>query len=78
MGSLQCGIPVSYTHLYEDNGLLAVLCDGMGGMTEGGMIASQTAAELMRTFPWEEDDAVVSWISRRSAKVDVYKRQDLW
>lgn len=60
---------ISQMDRYEENGLLAVLCDGMGGMTEGGMIASQTAAELMRTFPWEEDDAVVSWISRRSAKV---------
>ena len=42
----------------EEDGLLAVLCDGMGGMAEGGMIAAETAAEMVAMFPWEDDGAV--------------------
>ena len=39
---------------YEENGLLAVLCDGMGGMAEGGMIAGYVVSELLRIFPWQD------------------------
>lgn len=60
---------ISQIGCYEENGLLAVLCDGMGGMAEGGMIASQTATELISAFPWEDDSAVISWVSQRSARV---------
>ena len=31
---------ISRMDRYEEDGLLAVLCDGMGGMAEGGMIAA--------------------------------------
>lgn len=55
-------------HLEED-GLLAVLCDGMGGMAEGGMIASETAAEMVGMFPWENDSTVADWIRQRSGRV---------
>lgn len=60
---------ISQIECYEKYGLLAVLCDGMGGMAEGGMIASQTAAELVNEFPWEDDNSVESWVSQRSARV---------
>lgn len=53
----------------EEDGLLAVLCDGMGGMTEGGMIASETAFELVSLFPWTEEDSVEEWIRQRSGRV---------
>lgn len=53
----------------EEDGLLAVLCDGMGGMAEGGMIAAETAAEMVGMFPWEDDCAVAEWLRQRSARV---------
>lgn len=53
----------------EEDGLLAVLCDGMGGMAEGGMIAAETAAEMVGMFPWEDDGAVAEWLRQRSARV---------
>ena len=43
---------------YDEDGLLAVLCDGMGGMAEGGMIAKNTSSEMIGTFPWKDDSAV--------------------
>lgn len=54
---------------WEEDGLLAVLCDGMGGMTQGGRIAAETAAELVSAFPWSGDDTVLEWIRRRSSQV---------
>ena len=53
----------------EEDGLLAVLCDGMGGMAEGGRIAAETAAELVAMFPWEDDGAVPEWVRQRSGRV---------
>lgn len=53
----------------EEDGLLAVLCDGMGGMAEGGRIAAETAAELVGMFPWEDDGAVPEWVRQRSGRV---------
>lgn len=53
----------------EEDGLLAVLCDGMGGMAEGGMIAAETAAEMVGMFPWEDDGAVAEWLQQRSSRV---------
>ena len=53
----------------EEDGLLAVLCDGMGGMAEGGRIAAETAAELVSLFPWEDDGAVPEWVRQRSGRV---------
>ena len=53
----------------EEDGLLAVLCDGMGGMAEGGMIAAETAAEMVAMFPWEDDGAVPEWVRQRSGRV---------
>ena len=54
---------------YETEGLLAVLCDGMGGMAEGGKIATETAAELVSLFPWAQDSQVLHWIRQRSTRV---------
>lgn len=60
---------ISRMDRYETEGLLAVLCDGMGGMAEGGRIATETAAELVGLFPWEEDSFVPRWVRQRSARV---------
>lgn len=51
------------------HGLLAVLCDGMGGMAEGGRIAAETVAELISQFPWEDDDLIPAWVQARSSQV---------
>lgn len=36
-----------------EDGLLAVLCDGMGGMTEGGAIAQDIVAKIMERWPFD-------------------------
>ena len=41
---------ISRMDRYEEDGLLAVLCDGMGGMAEGGMIAAETAPSWWGSF----------------------------
>ena len=56
----------------EEDGLLAVLCDGMGGMAEGGRIASDTVSEMLSIFPWKDDLALPEWIRQWSSRV--YKR----
>ena len=60
---------ISRLDRYEEDGLLAVLCDGMGGMAEGGMIAADTSSGLLGAFPWEDDGDVLGWIRQRSGKV---------
>ncbi len=60
---------ISRMDRYEEDGLLAVLCDGMGGMAEGGRIAAETVSELMSIFPWADDSDIPGWISQRSTRV---------
>ena len=60
---------ISRMDRYEEDGLLAVLCDGMGGMAEGGMIAAETASQLVGIFPWTDDSDVPGWVYQRSARV---------
>lgn len=60
---------LSHMEQYEENGLLAVLCDGMGGMAEGGMIARQTVSELVGIFPWAEGNDIPGWISQHSGMI---------
>ena len=60
---------ISRMERLEEDGLLAVLCDGMGGMAEGGRIAAETAAEMVGMFPWEDDKAVPAWVRQRSGRV---------
>ena len=45
---------ISPADRYETDGILAVLCDGMGGMAEGQRIACQTIACLLNAFPFPE------------------------
>lgn len=54
---------------YEENGLLAVLCDGMGGMAAGGAIAAETVAGLLGFFPWQDDGQALQWIWQQSRRV---------
>lgn len=60
---------ISQFDRYEEDGLLAILCDGMGGMAEGRKIAADTSSELMDAFPWEDDRDILAWIRRHSGKV---------
>lgn len=60
---------ISRMDRYEEDGLLAVLCDGMGGMAEGGRIAAETVSELVGIFPWADDSDIPDWISQRSNRV---------
>lgn len=57
---------------YEKNGLLAVLCDGMGGMAAGGMIAGQVVNAMLEMFPWKEDKLILDAIHKLS--VQVYRK----
>ena len=59
---------ISRLERLETDGLLAVLCDGMGGLAEGGMIAAQTAAEMIGIFPWEYDADVPEGVRQRSRR----------
>ena len=43
---------ISRMERMEEDGLLAVLCDGMGGMAEGGMIAAAMGDEMIAILPW--------------------------
>lgn len=54
---------------YDTDGLLAVLCDGMGGLAAGDLIARETVAALLGAFPWESDDALPDLLARLSAGV---------
>ncbi len=38
----------------DKDGVLLVLCDGMGGMNKGAEIAQQTVREIMTAFPMDE------------------------
>ena len=60
---------ISRMDRYEEDGLLAVLCDGMGGMAEGGRIAAETVSELVGIFPWADDSDISGWISQFSTRV---------
>ena len=53
----------------EEDGLLAVLCDGMGGMAEGGRIAGETVSKMLSLFPWKDDLAVPELIRQWSSLV---------
>lgn len=68
-GGQQDAFGISPVDRYEEDGLLAVLCDGMGGMAEGGLIALETTSQLMGSFPWAEDSSVPGWIAQHSARV---------
>ena len=54
---------------YKENGLLAVLCDGMGGMAAGGAIASETVTGLLGFFPWPDEEQALQWIWQQSRRV---------
>lgn len=54
---------------YDLDGLLMILCDGMGGMAEGKVIARETALELLKQFPWKDDGEVLTWVEQWSRQV---------
>lgn len=60
---------ISRLDRYEEDGLFAVLCDGMGGMAEGGRIASETVSGLLNIFPWGKETKLSEWLPRCSAEI---------
>ena len=65
---------ISRMDRYEEDGLLAVLCDGMGGMAEGGMIAAETASQLVGIFPWADDSDVPGWYTSEAPSLPAVSR----
>lgn len=60
---------LSHIDQYDTDGLLAVMCDGMGGMAEGGFIARQAVTDLIGIFPWAGNTDIPNLISQHSGKV---------
>ena len=65
----QDSVLIKKIHTCQGEMVFAVLCDGMGGMAEGGRIAAETVSELMGIFPWADDSDIPGWISQRSTRV---------
>lgn len=55
---------------YEKQGVLAVLCDGMGGMAEGSRISRLAVEELLKLFPWKKDADVPDKIAELSRTIN--------
>jgi protein phosphatase len=47
---------VSMLSAYKEKGLLAVLCDGMGGMADGAQISQYAADAVMAGFPFDDPE----------------------
>ena len=54
---------------FPAQGLLAILCDGMGGMAEGGRISREVTAQLLSIYPWEEDSRMLSAIGEATGHI---------
>ena len=54
---------------YESNGLLLTVCDGMGGMASGGVIAREVLSRILEVFPWKDDFDVPAYLSSISNNV---------
>lgn len=54
---------------YETNGILLTVCDGMGGMASGGVIARDVLAKILDAFPWKENFDVPAYLSSISNNV---------
>lgn len=67
--SQQDAFGASLLQNYDADGLLTVLCDGMGGLAAGDLIAQETVSALLGAFPWEEDAALSGTLARLSDQV---------
>ena len=54
---------------YNTQGILLTVCDGMGGMASGGVIARDVLARILEAFPWKEDFDVPAYLSSISNNV---------
>lgn len=54
---------------YSTNGILLTVCDGMGGMASGGVIARDVLAHILEAFPWNDDFDVPAYLSSISNNV---------
>lgn len=54
---------------YGTDGILLAVCDGMGGMSSGGVIARDVLSRIMEVFPWKEDFDVPGYLTSISNNV---------
>lgn len=54
---------------YETSGILLTVCDGMGGMASGGVIARDVLSKILEVFPWKDDFDVPAYLSSISNNV---------
>lgn len=54
---------------YETDGILLTVCDGMGGMASGGVIARDVLSKILEVFPWKEDFDVPGYLTSISNNV---------
>jgi protein phosphatase len=54
---------------YGTDGILLTVCDGMGGMSSGGVIARDVLSKIMEVFPWKEDFDVPGYLTSISNNV---------
>lgn len=54
---------------YKRNGILLTVCDGMGGMASGGVIAREVMARILEAFPWKDGFDVPVFLSSISNNV---------
>lgn len=54
---------------YGTDGILLTVCDGMGGMASGGVIAREVMARVLEVFPWKEDFDVPGYLNSISSSV---------
>ena len=54
---------------YGTDGILLTVCDGMGGMSSGGVIARDVLSKIMDVFPWQEDFDVPGYLTSISNNV---------
>lgn len=67
--SQQDAFGASLLRNYETDGLLAVLCDGMGGLAAGDIIAQDTVSALLEAFPWEDDGTLPGIVAQLSGQI---------
>lgn len=54
---------------YKTNGILLTVCDGMGGMASGGVIAREVLSRILEVFPWKDDFDVPGYLTSISNNV---------
>ena len=63
---------------YEEKGLLAVLCDGMGGMDDGREIAQLCVQKILAEFPLPADPEAIAAFDETLTRIsdDIYEQHE--